>query len=188
MASDNDNLVSITINDDALKQSLRALELAATDLTPAMRKIAGTLLTETQFNFMDEGRPAWTPSLAAQERDGQTLQDTSRLMNSISTDHDSRQASIGTNVIYAGIHQFGGEIKHKAGQRDVHYRQDKDGNLKRTRAGNSTYAESHKVGAYVTEYPARPYLPLTEDGGLQPEAERSVLDTIVRHLEAAARR
>lgn len=53
MASD--NLVSITINDKSLRRSLRALDLAATDLEPAMRKIAGTLLAETQFNFLDEG-------------------------------------------------------------------------------------------------------------------------------------
>ncbi|HFM4812855.1 TPA: phage virion morphogenesis protein, partial [Escherichia coli] len=36
MASD--NLVSITINDKSLRRSLRALDLAATDLEPAMRK------------------------------------------------------------------------------------------------------------------------------------------------------
>ncbi|NAG96462.1 phage virion morphogenesis protein, partial [Escherichia coli] len=92
MASD--NLVSITINDKSLRRSLRALDLAATDLEPAMRKIAGTLLAETQFNFLDEGRPGWIPSLAAEERDGQTLQDTGRLMGSVSTDHDDRQAVV----------------------------------------------------------------------------------------------
>lgn len=59
MASD--NLVNVTINDESLRRSLRALDLAATDLEPAMRKIAGTLLAETQFNFLDEGRPGWTP-------------------------------------------------------------------------------------------------------------------------------
>lgn len=53
MASD--NLVSVTINDKSLRRSLRALDLAATDMEPAMRKIAGTLLAETQFNFLDEG-------------------------------------------------------------------------------------------------------------------------------------
>ena len=42
MASD--NLVNVTINDESLRRSLRALDLAATDLEPAMRKIAGTLL------------------------------------------------------------------------------------------------------------------------------------------------
>ncbi len=152
MASD--NLVNITINDKSLRQSLNVLELAATDLTPAMRKIAGTLLTETQLNFMDEGRPAWTPSLAAEERDGQTLQLTGRLMGSVSTDYDDRQAAVGTNVVYGAIHQFGG----KTGRNES------------------------------VELEARPYLPITGDGELQPEAEKSVLDTVVRHLESAARR
>ncbi len=46
-------------------------------------------------------------SLAAEERDGQTLQDTGRLMGSVSTDHDDRQAVVGTNVVYGAIHQFG---------------------------------------------------------------------------------
>ena len=59
MASD--NLVSVTINDKSLRRSLRALDLAATDMEPAMRKIAGTLLAETQFNFLDVrgGCPRW---------------------------------------------------------------------------------------------------------------------------------
>ncbi|MGE4827823.1 phage virion morphogenesis protein [Yersinia enterocolitica] len=152
MASD--NLVNITINDKSLRQSLRALELAAIDLTPAMRKIAGTLLAETQFNFLDEGRPDWTPSLAAEARDGQTLQATGRLMGSVATDYDASHVAVGTNVIYGAIHQFGGETgRNKA-----------------------------------VELPARPFLPLTGDGELQPEAEKSVLDTIVRHLESAAHR
>ena len=152
MASD--NLVSITINDKSLRRSLRALDLAATDLEPAMRKIAGTLLAETQFNFLDEGRPGWMPSLAAEERDGQTLQDTGRLMGSVSTDHDDRQATVGTNVVYGAIHQFGG-----------------------------------KTGRHESvELPARPFLPVTGDGELQPEVVIPILDTIVRHLESAARR
>lgn len=148
------NLVNIKINDVSLKQSLKALEISATDLTSAMRKIAGTLLTETQFNFLDEGRPNWTPSLAAEERNGQTLQESGRLIRSISSDSDSSHAAVGTNVVYGPIHQFGG----KAGK------------------GGSV------------EIIARPYLPLTEEGELQPEAEKTVLDTIVRHLESAAQR
>ena len=73
-----------------------------------MRKIAGTLLAETQFAFSMR-RPGWTPSLAAEKRDGQTLRDTGRLMGSVSTDHDDRQAAVGTNVVYGPIHQFGGK-------------------------------------------------------------------------------
>ncbi len=75
-------------------------------------------------------------------------------MGSVSTNHDDRQAAVGTNVGYGAIHQFGG-----------------------------------KTGRHESvELPARPYLPLTGDNELQPEAEKAVLDTIVRHLESAARR
>ncbi|HCO3406898.1 TPA: phage virion morphogenesis protein, partial [Escherichia coli] len=38
------------------------------------------------------------------------------------------------------------------------------------------------------ELPARPFLPVTGDGELQPEVVIPILDTIVRHLESAARR
>lgn len=146
------NLVNIRIDDSLLRRNLNALERAATDLTPAMRKIAQTLMTETQFNFESEGRPRWVPSVAAQQRQGQTLQDSGRLGRSIDSDYDAHHAMVGTNVEYAAIHQFGG----KAG---------------RNRS--------------VTLF-ARPFLPLTEEGALQREAENAVRGTLLRHLEAAA--
>ncbi|RNL99745.1 phage virion morphogenesis protein, partial [Dickeya undicola] len=104
------------------------------------------------MNFEDEGRPKWLVSLAAEDRSGQTLRETGRLAASVSTDYDSSHATIGTNVVYAAIHQFGG----KTGRNES------------------------------VELPARPYLPIDADGELQPEAVRSVLDTIQRHLESAA--
>lgn len=186
MASD--NLVNITVNDKSLRQSLNALEMAAEDMTPAMRKIAATLLAETQLNFLDEGRPGWTPSLAAQKRNGQTLQDKGRLMRSVSTDYDDRQAVVGTNVIYGAIHQFGGEIKHRARQQAIHWRAGSDGKWRMSKRKKADITQSYQSGAYSSEMPARPFLPLTGDGELQPEAEKAVLDTIVRHLESAARR
>ena len=58
---------------------------------------------------------------------------------------------------------------------------------------NKVYGPIHQFGVeagrnHSVELEARPYLPLTGDGELQPEAETSVLDTIVRHLESAAHR
>ncbi len=48
--------------------------------------------------------------------------------------------------------------------------------------------ESLRWSNESVELPARPFLPLTGDGELQPEVVVPILDTIVRHLEAAARR
>lgn len=93
------------------------------------------------------------PSLAAEERDGQTLQDTGRLMGSVSTDHDDRQAVVGTNVVYGAIHQFG---------------------VKRGVMSLLNFRPARSCG--------------DGDGELQPEVVIPILDTIVRHLESAARR
>lgn len=146
--------VSITINDSDLRRGLKALESSAADMTPAMRKIAGTLHAETDINFDETGRPEWVVSQAADDRDGQTLRKTGRLQGSISTEYDASHATIGTNTVYAAIHQFG---------------------------GNAGRNESVVL-------PARPFLPMDEDGNLQPDAVNSVLDTIQRHLASAARR
>lgn len=101
--------VSITINDSDLRRGLRALESSAADMTPAMRKIAGTLHAETDSNFDESGWPEWIVSQAAEDRDGQTLCKTGRLQGSVSTEYDPRTAMIGTNTVYGAIHQFGGK-------------------------------------------------------------------------------
>ncbi len=64
MASD--NLVNITINDESLRRSLRALDLAATDLEPAMRKIAGTCWRRRSLTF--SMRASGVDSLAGSRR------------------------------------------------------------------------------------------------------------------------
>ena len=38
------------------------------------------------------------------------------------------------------------------------------------------------------EIPARPFLPITADDKLQPEASDEVLDTVMRHLRTAVLR
>lgn len=94
-------------------------------------------------------------TVAAQRRQDagfRILQHTGQLAASVSTDYDSTQAVIGSNKVYAAIHQFGGEA-----------------------------GRGRKV-----EIPARPYLPITTDGKLQPVAREEVLDTILRHLKTAA--
>ena len=171
------DFVSIIIDDSQVQAALQRLEHAGVDLSPAMRKIAGALHKATEDNFAAEGRPRWKPlsevtkhmrlggkkaykkngelTAAAQRRqDGgfRILQHTGDLAGNISTDYDSNQAVVGSNKVYAAIHQFGGEA-----------------------------GRGRKV-----EIPARPYLPITTDGKLQPEAREEVLDTILRHLKMAA--
>lgn len=143
--------VSITVDDKQLQAALARLESSVLDMTPAMRKIAGTLAHVVEENLEAEGRPRWKPSQRASSESGVTLQQTGRLASSIVTDYDASSVVIGSNAEYARIHQLGG----KAGR-------------------------GHSV-----ELPARPYLPVTADGDLQPEASEAVLATVLRHLKTA---
>ena len=59
MASD--NLVSITINDKSLRRSLRALDLAATDLEPAMRKSPEPCWRKHSLTFLMRGVRGGSP-------------------------------------------------------------------------------------------------------------------------------
>lgn len=103
--------------DSAFNRLLRRLP-AGGDTTPAMQSMARVLKTGAQLRFRSERAPdgtGWEPSRRAKEEGGQTLSLTRRLRNSITAAHSATEASVGTNVVYAAIHQFGGVIRAKKG-------------------------------------------------------------------------
>jgi phage virion morphogenesis protein len=73
----------------------------------------------TRLRFKRQQDPdgkAWLPSIRAQASGpGRTLIHKARLLRSITHRASNSGTSWGTNVIYAGIHQFGGTIKAKGG-------------------------------------------------------------------------
>lgn len=88
------------------------------NMSPAMRNMARVLKTAAQLRFRAQKGPdgtAWKPSFRAREEGGQTLSLSRRLRNSISGSATPTTATVGTNVIYAAIHQFGGVIRAKKG-------------------------------------------------------------------------
>lgn len=88
------------------------------DASLAMMSMARVLKTGAQMRFRTQRAPdgqPWQKSRRAAEEGGQTLSLTRRLRNSITAAHDRNTASVGTNVVYAAIHQFGGIIRAKKG-------------------------------------------------------------------------
>ncbi|WP_197329537.1 phage virion morphogenesis protein [Ralstonia syzygii] len=168
------DFVRINIDDKPLQAALTRLEASVLDMTPAMRKIAATLEAVVEENFEAEGRPRWKPSERAQAEDGMTLQKTGRLASSVTTDYNASTVVIGSNVAYARIHQLGGKTKP---------------HVIRPKAKKALAFGGHVVKSVNhpgSEIPARPFLPVTSDGDLQPEASEAVLGTILRHLKTAA--
>ncbi|MCL2872963.1 MAG: phage virion morphogenesis protein [Betaproteobacteria bacterium] len=164
-----------------VRRVLAVLSKTADDFTPRMKAIAGVLDDETEQNFDEQGRPPWTPLAKStlkrrpDRADGMILQDTGRLKASISTSYGKDFAVIGSNSVYARIHQLGGSIKVGERTGAVRLRTDKNGELVRQR-GHPNLArfakKSHKQailkpwasGGYEIDIPARPYLQISSEG------------------------
>lgn len=87
------------------------------NLRPLMKNIAGIMADSTEENFKEEGRPKWkdlsektkTARKKSGHYPGQILQVSGQLALSITTQYDDTSAVIGSNKVYAAIHQLGGQ-------------------------------------------------------------------------------
>ena len=109
--------ITIVVDDAAVGRALKKLRRFVTgDLTPTMDAIGARLENSTLRRFETQTGPGgekWKPSLRAKRQKGQTLTDSGRLRASITRNvRESGDAvEVGTNVAYAGIHQFGGRTR-----------------------------------------------------------------------------
>lgn len=135
--------------------------------------------SSTRLRFRNQvgpdGQP-WKPSARAQASGGKTLVLTARLLRSISHQVRADGVDWGTNVVYAGIHQFGGEIRRAAYSSWARLRTDAGGRLLRQQDHSrlAVFARAtHKrvsvvrytVDAHTIKMPARPFLGVNEADG-----------------------
>ncbi len=181
-------MFEINIEDLGALGALDRLAQAGRKMSPVMRVIAQELERQTEKNFAAEGRPKWMGIKPRKGREGgQILQDTGQLAASITISSDANSATVGSNKVYAAIHQFGGDINKAAQSRLVRHRTDAKGNLLRSAhlkgKGLIFAKDSHKravarwfeQGAHTIHIPARPFLPVDAQGNLQPEAEQNII-------------
>lgn len=117
MASD----AGFKVTDEGVKRALEQLRLhlpLTGSMAPAMSNMGRALKTATQLRFRNTSAPdgsQWAKSWRAQHQGGQTLSLTRRLRNSITYEATNNSVVVGTNVLYAAIHQFGGVVRAKNG-------------------------------------------------------------------------
>lgn len=108
----------IEIEDREVKAAFARVSRAGRDMTALMDEVGAALVLSTQRRFETESAPGgspWPPSIRARVEGGQTLTDQGRLRDSITHRAGPENVEVGTNVVYAAIHQFGGTISAKAG-------------------------------------------------------------------------
>lgn len=102
--------VNFTIRADgtsAVSRALVQLQLSIR-LHELLTEIGASLLTSTQRRFEDEQAPSGAPWDPIQ-RDGSILRDSGHLYQSLTYVAGQSQVEVGTNVVYARIHQMGGQ-------------------------------------------------------------------------------
>ena len=108
-------LLKYKIKDFKAKTALKNLQGRLSDPQQPLRECGLVLLRSVSKNFKAGGRPKkWKKSNRAKESGGQTLVDTARLKNSITMKVEGKKLTVGTNVIYAAIHDQGGKISKNA--------------------------------------------------------------------------
>ena len=150
--------IDIQFDDAAIRSALDRLARAGSDLSPAMREIAGHLEDSAAESFEQESAPdgaPWAPLAESTKkdrrrrgyRDGPILERSGDLGASITSDSDATSAVAGTNFAYAARHQLGFEGPDSLGRN--------------------------------IDTPARPFL------GLWPEHKDLVVEAIHRHFTSA---
>lgn len=153
---------------DATLAQLAGYVARARDARGLFEQIGMSLVTSTQARFergqAPDGSP-WPPSMRAKLTGGKTLIETARLMRSVTYQANDGGVEVGTNVIYAAIHQLGGNINRPARQQTLTFKRGKDGKrqqgFRKKGRGNETRTVS--IGAGIVHMPARPFLGLDDD-------------------------
>lgn len=156
----------VVIDDRQLMKALQHLQAAGQDMTPAMRKIAQAMALIVEDNFEAEGQPKW-----------QALSDVTIALR---TKAAKGKAEGGFRIL-----QDSGQL---AGSYSTAH-----GSSYAVIGSNLPYAGIQNLGGMAgrgrkVEIPARPQLPITVDGKLQPEASEEILDTVQRHLRESVLR
>lgn len=143
--------IRIAITPEGIDETLAYLREAAAraDNPRGMYEaIGGALVDSTRARFKTSRAPdgsVWPPSIRALAEGGRTLIDSTALVNDISHEATDTGVAVGSALIYAAVHQFGGTIRPVRAKK-----------LRFKLLGEDVFADEVTI-------PARPFLGLDED-------------------------
>lgn len=110
--------VSIRIDgSDEVGRKLAAAVTLLTDPRPLYDRLGSALVLSTSQRFErgtgSDGNP-WPQSIRVLTQGGKTMQNTGFLRRSLTHEVSGTGVSVGTNAIYAAVHQFGATIRPKS--------------------------------------------------------------------------
>lgn len=161
--------IDVRIEDWGVQQAFTQLITIMGNTTPVMAAIGEGLVSSTHRRFVAQKSPdgmKWAPlhpAYRAIKRNSRILTESGRLRGSINAQASNDMVRVGTNVIYAAIHQFGGTIVPRSA-RFLFFR-----------------LSSGLVQASSVTLPARPFM------GISSEDEEMIADTVFGFVSRRAR-
>ena len=176
-------LIKIEIQDEEVVRLLADIYSKTKKLKPAMHLISLLVKRSIVTNFNTGGRPiAWKPSRRTLKHGGKTLVDLGILRSSFETKSDEKSASVSTNIVYAAIHNFGGEINRASREGALFFKKFKSGKRKgRTlfsKEGKASFGKKVNFGGYTVKMPQREFMMMQDEDW--PEIRNVLADYILK--------
>ena len=176
-------------------EPLERVRLLRRQLSLIHRELGQEYQLLVQQGFEAEQSPAGAPwqalapaTVKKRARKGRGAHPILRISGRLARTHlraNAQEAVVGSNLPYAAVHQYGGEIKRKGGTLKLHFRKfqrgPRRGKTLFSRAGKATYGMRAAVGPYSIRIPARPWL-FDPDGSIPPAWEQRLTAIVVKHL------
>ncbi len=184
-------IFGVAIQDKGVKAALQSI--ANGDMTGVWQEVGRAIKTQVNIGFIGSKDPFGYPWKPLKFRNGQPLRDTKLLQNSIYARPDAKGVTVGTNVKYARVHQFGMTIYAKPGQPGTNSIGPRKGApFMVFRAGGSSAGASGKgalIFAKKVTIPARRFLPVSPGGKvvLPPKWQAAVQRGLRAHFTALAK-
>lgn len=170
-------MIALTVNSDGVQAVLVRARETLRNPRPLLRAGGTTLVSLIQGNFSSHGS-SYRPRPWADKKDGTpaTLKRRGLLSGSFTLAVDGESATITNPTPYAAIHQFGGRTK----PHEIRPRFKKALAFVSVKFGGVVVTSVQHPGSDI---PARPFVPITDDGRLTPAAEEKVGRAMERALE-----
>lgn len=188
-------MISVKAANGTVTLSLSAgLERFETERPRIYREIGQSLLVNIRQGFEAERSPegeAWEPLKPAtvRRRKGDAhpiLQWEGWLKKTITPRVTSEGVIVGTNLVYAAVHQFGATINRAAGAIKLHFRRisrgKNKGQVRFAKANDKRAKYGMAAAAHTLRIPARPYL-FQRDGGIPEGWKDAIVGIVMKHLE-----
>lgn len=111
--------ISVTVTDASVRRAFDQLAVVMGNTAPVMAAIGTALVASTHMRFVSQTDPdgnAWqalNQEYAENKRNSRILTESGRLRDSINDQAGRDEVRVGSNVIYAGVHQLGATIVPK---------------------------------------------------------------------------